>query len=73
VDDVLIVGTICLAGYIVHKTGGVSERKRELVVEEMPDGRIKVTRSETTKYLNPFSAMGTFLKSIPGLFGDHSS
>jgi hypothetical protein len=68
VDDLLILGTICLAGYIVHKTGGVSERKSELVVEEMPDGRLRITRSETTKYVSPFSATGALLKSLPGLF-----
>jgi hypothetical protein len=73
VDDVLIVGTICLAGYIVHKTGGVSERKSELVIEEQPDGRIRITRTETTKYISPFSATGMLLKNVLGLIHHSSS
>lgn len=62
-DDLLVLATLLLIGYVATVTQGKKEEIREIKCEEGKDGRIRVTYKKKTVYINPLSALGTLIKS----------
>lgn len=69
-DDVLIIATLALFGYVAFITGGKAAESEEITREIAKDGRIKITYRRKVTYVSPFSALGQLLKRFwPGSDG----
>ena len=62
--DIYYLGVLLIAGYIAVVNKGRTSRSKKTIIEEMKDGRKKITIDEKDVILNPLSPLITLIEHV---------
>jgi hypothetical protein len=62
--DLYYIGVLLVAGYIAVASRGRSSASEKIVIEEMKDGRKKITIEKKEVFLNPFSPLVKLIERV---------